>query len=285
MGISSSGDYFNQATDRVIEGMGNIVKEVDDILMFSDTLEGVAQTLEELLTRFEANNITLAPKKFQFGDSVLFAGMRVTKDGCAPDPARMEAIEHYPQPKNRSQVRQLLGLVQQFARWVPNMAPATVNIRALLRKNTAFVWSPECEEEFVLMKSVLTDERYNKPFDPNLDTELLVDTSRVSGCSYILIQRTPEGTVNIVRCGSMAAQRGLAEMSPIESEATGIGWAVEHCGYYLKGSNKVIKVITDHFPLGRVFSKGMYELSQRLWNVRSRLMDYKIDVCWIPGKL
>ena len=34
MGISSSGDYFNQATDRVIEGMGNTVKEVDDVLMF-----------------------------------------------------------------------------------------------------------------------------------------------------------------------------------------------------------------------------------------------------------
>ena len=52
MGISSSGDYFNQATNRVIERMANIVNEVDDVLMFSDTLEGVAQNLEELLTRF-----------------------------------------------------------------------------------------------------------------------------------------------------------------------------------------------------------------------------------------
>ena len=183
MGISSSGNYFNQSTDRVIEGMTNIVKEVDDVLMFSDTLEGIAQNLEELLTRFEANNVTLAPKKFQFGDQVLFAGMHITKDGCAPDPARMEAIEQYPQPKTRSQERQLLGLVQQFSRWVPDMAPAIVNLRALLRKNTAFVWSPECKEEFVLMKSVLTDERYNKPFDPNLDTELLVHTSRVATSS------------------------------------------------------------------------------------------------------
>ena len=82
MGISSSGDYFNQATDKVIEGMSDIVKEVDDVLMFSNTLDGVAQNLEELLTRFEKNNVTLAPKKFQFGDQVLFAGMRVTKDGC-----------------------------------------------------------------------------------------------------------------------------------------------------------------------------------------------------------
>ena len=44
MGINSSGDYFNQATDRVIEGMTNIVKEVDDVLMFSDTLKASLRT-------------------------------------------------------------------------------------------------------------------------------------------------------------------------------------------------------------------------------------------------
>ena len=63
--------------------MTNIVKEVDDVLLFSDTLEGVAEKLEEMLTWFEANNVTLAAKKFQFGQAVKFAGMRITKDGCA----------------------------------------------------------------------------------------------------------------------------------------------------------------------------------------------------------
>ena len=47
--------------------MTNIVKEVDNVLMFSDTLEGVAENLEELLTRLEANKVTLAQNKFQFG--------------------------------------------------------------------------------------------------------------------------------------------------------------------------------------------------------------------------
>ena len=135
--------------------MTNIVKEVDDVLMFSDNLEGVAENLEELLTRFKANNVTLATKIFQFGPEVTFAGMRITKDGCAANPARMEAVEQFPRPESRSQVRQLLGLVQQFSWWVPDMAPATVSMRALLRKNTAFIWSPECEAEFKQMKSVL----------------------------------------------------------------------------------------------------------------------------------
>ena len=53
--------------------MTNIVKEVDDVLLFSDTIEGVAENLEEMLARFEANNVTLAPKKFQFGTQVMFA--------------------------------------------------------------------------------------------------------------------------------------------------------------------------------------------------------------------
>ena len=46
----------------------------------------------------------------------------------------------------------------------------------------------------------------------------------------------------------------------------------------------MVKVITDHFPLVWIFEKNMFDLSQRLWSVRSRLMDYKIQVCWIPGK-
>ena len=119
-------------------------------------------------------------------------------------------------------------------------------MRALLRKNSAFMWTPYYKAEFEQMKSVLSDERIIKAFDPNLDTKLLVHTPKVAGCGYILIQRTQEGTVHIIRCGSMAAKRGWAGMSPIESECTGIGWPVEHCAYYPKGSSRV--VITDHFP-------------------------------------
>ena len=73
-------------------------------------------------------------------------------------------------------------------------------------------------------------------------------------------------------------------MAPIEAEATGIGWAVEHCSYDLKGSDKVVTIVTNHYPLVAVFDKCAFDLSQRLWNVRSRLMDYRIQVSWVPGK-
>ena len=223
MGCSPSGDLFNQTTDSILQGMENMVKEVDDVLLFSDIVVGIADSSEDMLTRFEQNNVTLAPKKLQFGREVLFAGMRITEDGCDADPERMNAVAHFPRPESRSQVMQLLGLCQQFAIWVPDMAPATVCMRALLRKASAFVWTPECEAEFQQMKAVPADERFIKPFDPDLYTELLVDTSKVAGAGYILIQRTQDGVVHIVRCGSVAAKKSWASMAPIEAEATGIG--------------------------------------------------------------
>ena len=68
-------------------------------------MEGIADSLKDMLTRFKASNVTLAPKKFQFGEEVVFAGMRITKDGCAADPDRMDAVANFPWPESRSQVR------------------------------------------------------------------------------------------------------------------------------------------------------------------------------------
>ena len=59
-----------------------------------------------------------------------------------------------------------MGLVGQFSVWVPDMAPATVSMRALLRENTAFMWTPECQVEFELIKSVLSDKWFIKARAP-----------------------------------------------------------------------------------------------------------------------
>ena len=100
------------------------------------------------------------------------------------------------------------------------------------------VWTPECEAELIQIKAVLTDERFLKAFDSTLYTVLLVDTSKVTGAGYIiiqhtqagmvniLIQHTQVGMVNIVWCGNVTAKRSWASMAPIEAEATDIDWVV-----------------------------------------------------------
>ena len=59
---------------------------------------------------------------------------------------------------------------------------------------------------------------------------------------------------------------------------------MEHCSHYLKGSDKVITIVTDHFPLVAMFGKCVFDLSQRLWNIRSLLMGQRLEIKWVPGK-
>ena len=177
MGCFLSGNLFNQTTYNILQGMEGMVKEVINVLLFSDAVEGIAASLEDMLQRFEGSNVKLAPKKMQFGMEVLFAGLCITKDGCDADPEKMEAVSQFPRPESK---QQLLGLCQQFAVWVPDMAQANINLRSILRKSWAFFWKPECEAEFHHMKIDVCHEKYIKPFDPELNTELLMDTSKVA---------------------------------------------------------------------------------------------------------
>lgn len=63
-----------------------------------------------------------------------------------------------------------------------------------------------------------------------------------------------------------------------------MAWAVNHCGFYLKGSSKTIGVVTDHSPLVSIFSKSIFDLSTRLFNVRTAVMDHNLKVRWVSGK-
>jgi hypothetical protein len=289
MGTSPSGDLFNQKTDTILHEVKDKVKEVDDLMLYAATLEQLAANLEVLLSKCEEHNLTLAPKKFQLalpGEQLIFAGLSIGDKGCGPDPDRMKALAEYPRPGCKKQIRELLGLCQQFSVWAPDLSPATVNMRNMLKQTSSFVWSPECEEEFLNVKEALSNNKHIKAFDPELESDLFVDTSRISGAGYILIQHTgkEEEPVNIIRCGSVSAKPSWANMAPVEAEGTGLAWAVGHCEHYLKGSDKTIGVVTDHHPLVGIFKKSIFDLSTRLWNVRSAIMDYNLRVRWVEGK-
>ena len=98
------------------------------------------------------------------------------------------------------------------------MAPATVSIKALLRKSSDFMWSPECQAEFVQIKSILSDDRYNSPFDPTLNTKLLVDTLP----EYVEAE-TEEAAVEETAHDEEASQEAAAEAA---EEASVLGSAV-----------------------------------------------------------
>ena len=50
------------------------MKNIDDFLLFSDTLEGLEEQIKKLVQLCRKINLKLAPSKFTLSDSVKFGG-------------------------------------------------------------------------------------------------------------------------------------------------------------------------------------------------------------------
>ena len=95
MGCSPSRVLFNQTTVNIVQEMEDMLKEVDNMLLLCDTLEGIPNNLEDMLTRCKRKKSDPGTKKLKFCTNVLFAGLHVTQDGCSADPEKMETVSTF----------------------------------------------------------------------------------------------------------------------------------------------------------------------------------------------
>ena len=75
-GLCSSQDLFNLITDGTtkIDEEFNVLKNVDDFCVYSDTLEGLEKQIEKLLMMCRSINLKLSPSKCHLSNTVKFGG-------------------------------------------------------------------------------------------------------------------------------------------------------------------------------------------------------------------
>ena len=87
---------------------------------------------------------------------------------------------------------------------------------------------------------------------------------------------------SLIWCGSLSAKEHWRNFSPIETELAGFLAAFRVLDFYLRGTK--VTIVTDHSPLKQVFSQQLHELSQRLFRMRTLLLEYNISVMVVRGK-
>ena len=86
---------------------------LDDILVFSETLEKHLKHLQKVIERLAAAGLMLKPAKCQFiRNEVEHLGYLITPNGLQPTARR----ERFPAPQNVKEVRQFVGLASYYRR-------------------------------------------------------------------------------------------------------------------------------------------------------------------------
>src|SRR2546425_823602 len=129
---------------------------LDDIILFSNTVEEHLERLRRLLARLRWAKLKLKPSKCHLLQrKVNFLGHVITEGSVATDPEKTEQIRTWVRPQNVHEVRSFLGLASYYRRFVPAFGQIAAPLHALTGKHARFLWTEECEVAFEVLKDRL----------------------------------------------------------------------------------------------------------------------------------
>ena len=146
--------------DSVLQGMSRTVCYIDDILITGDSEDEHLKNLERVLGRLKTHGITVRKSKCVFmANSVEFLGHRIDAEGLHPLESKIEAMVKVPPPKNVTELKSFLGMVNYYAKFLPNLSTTISPLYTLLKKNSRWQWTEECSQAFLAAKGMLTSSK------------------------------------------------------------------------------------------------------------------------------
>ena len=170
-----------------------------------------------------------------------------------------------------------MGSINQFNKFIPNLASLSAPFRELMQKNKPFKLSTVHAEAFEICNTVM-----NHHFDVNLDTCLKCDASHLGlGAS---VEQDHWGIWKTVAFASRFLNVAELKYSTNELELLGLVWALDHFKNYLLG--KQFSILTDHKALIGALKDDKYTKTaqSRLTHWADKLPPFDFTVEHLPGK-
>ena len=111
--------------------------------------------------------------------TVTYLGKVVGQGQVKPVRAKVRAIDQFPPPISKTELRRFLGMVGYYRSFCSNFSTVVAPLTSLLQQKAKFEWSPACQQAFDQVKlllstaPVLSVPRLDQPF------KLQVDASQV----------------------------------------------------------------------------------------------------------
>ncbi|KAK1663150.1 hypothetical protein QYE76_051309 [Lolium multiflorum] len=165
-----------------------VIVFIDDILIYSKDKEEHAKHLKIVLQILREHQLYAKFSKCKFWlDSVEFLGHVITKEGIAVNPSKVQSVLEWKSPKNAKEIRGFLGMAGYYRRFIEGFSKIAGPMTKLLKKNTPFVWTDECETSFQTLKEKLTTAPVLAVPEPGKDYTVYCDASK-NGLGCVLMQ-------------------------------------------------------------------------------------------------
>jgi hypothetical protein len=257
--------YINETLREYLDDFA--VAFVDDILIYSETIEEHIQHVKKVLQRLREAGLQACLSKCEFHQrSTRFLGFIIGTEGVRVDPTKTAVIRDWTQPTTVRGVRSFLGFCGFYRRFVKNYSRIAKPLNRLTEDNTPFEWGDACESSFQELKEKLTSAPILVHYDSTAPTKLETDAS--DGCvGGVLSQLQPDGHWHPVSFYSKKLDQAQRRYDTHDHEMLAIVLALEEWRAELEGLQREdrFSIFSDHQALQYFMTTKKLNSRQARW--------------------
>ena len=252
----------------------------DDMTAHSKNFEDHLRDIKEAFQLIRKANLKLNFSKCQwFKKEVKVLGHIISKFEKKMDPNKISIIQNWPTPKKIRDVQSFLGLPNFYRKFIKDFAKMQVPLNNLLKKETKWNWTQECEESFLSLKKAICSYPILRQVDPNLQFVLYTDASGFA-LGAVLMQIDLNDNLYMVACFSRVLKGAEIHYGTTDKECLGIAFGIKESSVYLQGKHFILK--TDHWAL-----KWMMSIKNPTGRIARTIMyvqSFTFTIEHVPGK-
>ncbi|XP_024120340.2 uncharacterized protein LOC112141437 [Oryzias melastigma] len=307
-GVTNAPSTFQRLMEKCMGDMHlrDVLVFLDDIIVFSGTLEKHEERLLRVLQRLKDYGLKLSPEKCVFFQtSVRYLGHVVSRQGVETDPEKISALKTWPVPQTLRELKSFLGFSGYYRRFVKgysNIVKPLHNLTSgyppLHKKSRAKQakgekadqyhdpkspfgkrWTPTCQQAFDAVIQSLTTAPVLAFADPQKPYILHTDAS-TTGLGAVLYQEQ-EGQLRVIGYASRGLSRSESRYPAHKLEFLALKWSVtEKFSDYLYGNH--FSVVTDSNPLTYILTTAKLDATSYRW--LAALSTFSFKLLYRPGK-
>ncbi|UYV79930.1 hypothetical protein LAZ67_18001125, partial [Cordylochernes scorpioides] len=280
-GLKTAPAIFNRKLSAILQKykLDNVTSYFDDILVFSENEESHLKHLGQIFEILRKEGIQLRRDKcLLFMKRITYLGYEISENQISPSGVNVDVIKSLPPPRDLRCLRSFLGSVTHYAKFIKNFNNLRAPLNELLKKNSRFIWTEECQRSFEGLKEALCSKPILQLFNPSLATHIYCDAS-TSGIGAVLKQEYPDGTQKPFTYFSRALRGAESKYTITELELLAVVETCKRYHPYISGSHVIVH--TDHKAL--IWLNSFKHTNGRLFRWSLKLSEYDLDFNYNKG--
>jgi hypothetical protein len=274
---------FQQYMDKVFVPLlyKNLENYLDNALNHHKTKAEHVQGVRDTLQCLQDAKLFCNMKKCEFHQKKIeFLRVNVSHKGFEMDDKKIMDVVQWQRPTTVWGVREFIGFINFYRRWIPRFSDVTKPLHALFQKDHKWDWTEDKQTTFEILKWRASQAPVLVHADPEKTFCMETDVSNYA-YGAVLSQKQTNGQHHPIRYMSKSMNLVERNYGIPDKEALAIVKGLQNWRHWLEQMKLPVQILTDHKNLEYFARPRILNRCQMHW--LEMLMHYNYKIHYRPG--